>query len=180
MNNEQINALSQTIAENKKELTKLKLAQQPKKISDYQFKNKENSNTNLTEMFGSHKYLVVIHNMGKSCSFCTMWANGFEGIYKHFADKAGFVMINHDDIDTQIAFAQKQGWTYPIYNAKDNSFNKDLGFITDKGGLWPGVSTFRKNTDNSVELLAQESFGPGDDFCSVWHFYDLLPEQFSY
>ena len=131
-------------------------------------------------MFGSHKYLVVIHNMGKSCSFCTMWANGFEGIYKHFSDKAGFVMVNHDSIDTQIEFAKKQGWTYPIYNAKDNNFNKDLGFIADKGSLWPGVSTLRKNDDNSIELLAQESFGPGDEFCSVWHFYDLLPEKFSY
>ncbi len=180
MSNDKIQQLSQKIAEQKSQLTQLKSELQPKQISDYQFLNKENSTTNLSDMFGSHKFLVVIHNMGQSCKFCTMWANGFEGVYKHFDDKSGFVLINHDPIEKQNAFAQKQNWTYPIYSAKDNSFNKELGFISDGNSLWPGVSTLRKNSDGTIELLAQESFGPGDEFCSVWHIYDLLPEKFSY
>ena len=180
MTNDKIQSVSKQIAEGKKELTELKTALEPKKIDDYKFINQENNTTNLSEMFGKHKYLVVIHNMGEACSFCTMWANGFEGIYKHFDDKAGFVMVNHDSIEKQNKFAKKQGWTYPIYNASENSFNKDLGFIANNCGLWPGVSTFRKNSDNSIDLLAQEEFGPGDEFCSVWHIYDLFPENFSY
>jgi len=25
-------------------------------------------------------------------------------------------------------------------------------------------------------LIAATAFSPGDDFCSLWHFFDLLPE----
>ncbi len=180
MSNNQIQELSQKILAEKNELTKLKNALQPKQLDDFTFKNHKGGNTKLSEMFGSHKYLVVIHNMGQSCNYCTMWANGFEGVYKHFDDKAGFVLINHDTIESQKEFADKQGWTFPIYSASNNSFNKDLGFVMGDNSLYPGISTLRKKSDNIIELLSQEPFGPGDNFCSVWHIYDLLPEKFSY
>jgi len=37
------------------------------------------------------------------------------------------------------------------------------------------VSVFKKQGGKIVRV-ADTSFGPGDDFCSIWHFFDLLPE----
>jgi len=38
----------------------------------------------------------------------------------------------------------------------------------------PGVSVFEKDAD-SIVRVASTMFGPGDDFCAVWHLFDLLP-----
>ena len=43
-------------------------------------------------------------------------------------------------------------------------------------GLMPGVSVFRKETDGTIYRVSRAEFGPGDNFCAVWHFFDLLPE----
>lgn len=177
---EKINKLENEILSKKKELAALKGSLTPKEMPDYSFNNHQNGITKLSEMFGTHKYLVLIHNMGIECKYCTMWANGFEGIYKHFNDKSGFVLINHDSVPTQIEFAKKSGWSFPIYSATESSFSKDLGFTDEKNSPWPGVSTFKKDDSGKIYLLSQANFGPGDDFCSVWHFYDMLPEKFDY
>ena len=164
---------SQRVAELKKELPR-------RPVPDYRFKNHTSGETSLSELFGEHAYLVIIHNMGKKCKYCTMWANVFEGIYRHFHDKAGFVVINHDSIAVQKAFAKEQGWTFPMYSAAENDFSMALGFTDKDNNPWPGVSTFHKKENGELELIAQASFGPNDLFCTVWHLYGLLPEKYDY
>ena len=105
--NPEIEKLQKEIEDKKKELTNLKKSLPNKPIQDYMFKNWDGGETKLSEMFGQHKYLVLIHNMGQQCKYCTMWANGFEGIYKHFEDKSGFVLVNHDSIEKQKKFNEK-------------------------------------------------------------------------
>jgi hypothetical protein len=39
----------------------------------------------------------------------------------------------------------------------------------------PGVSVFRRQNEGIVRV-SDAPFSPGDDFCSVWHFFDLIPE----
>ena len=50
----------------------------------------------LPKMLEKHKLLgksagkddlVVIHNMGASCAYCTLWGDGFNGVYEHLANK---------------------------------------------------------------------------------------------
>lgn len=176
----EIAALEKELAEKQKQLADLKKELKNRPVENYTFDNWEGGTSLLSDFFGKHKYLVLIHNMGQKCKYCTMWANGFEGIYHHFHDKAGFVLINHDEIDKQKNFAQKQGWTFPIYSAGDSSFSRDLGFADENNNPWPGVSTFIKKEDGTISLIAQSSFGPGDLFCNVWHLYDLLPEKYDY
>lgn len=176
----EIEALEKELLEKQQQLADLKKEMPRQPVENYPFDNWSGTKSTLADFFGDHKYLVLIHNMGQKCKYCTMWANGFEGIYHHFSDKAGFVLVNHDDIETQKKFAQKQGWSFPIYSAGASSFSRDLGFADENNNPWPGVSTFVKNDDGKIELLAQSSFGPGDLFCSVWHFYNLLPEKYDY
>lgn len=180
MTNPEIEAMTELVMQHNKKLAELKKSLPPIPVKNYEFKNWDGGTTSLADMFGKHKQLVLIHNMGKQCKYCTMWANGFEGIYHHFEDKAAFVLVNHDSIAVQKEFAKERGWTFPIYSAEDNSFSKDLGFAGENNSPEPGVSTFSKNDDGSVELLAQANFGPGDNYCVTWHLYDLLPGSYTY
>ena len=50
-----------------------------------------------------------------------------------------------------------------------------MGYRSTSGGWMPGITAFRKD-GNRVLRVSDACFGPGDDFCSVWHFFDLLPD----
>ena len=49
-----------------------------------------------------------------------------------------------------------------------------MGYRTDHGRL-PGVSVFQR-APQGILRVSDTAFGPGDDFCSVWHLFDLLPD----
>ena len=174
----EIENLEKNVHAQNKKIIELKTAFPEVEVQNYPFIKSDGTKENLSDLFQEHPYLVLIHNMGQGCKYCTMWANGFEGIYHHFADKAGFVLVNHDSSEKQVAFAKQQGWTFPIYSASETTFTTDMGFKTEKS-LQPGVSVFKKSGDK-ISLISQSNFGPGDNFCSVWHFYDMIPEEFSY
>ncbi|MBU1318720.1 MAG: hypothetical protein KKG33_12085 [candidate division Zixibacteria bacterium] len=63
-----------------------------------------------------------------------------------------------------------------MYSCSENSFAKDVGFQTDDGGYWPDISAFKKSPDGMMHRISKAYFGPGDDFCSTWHFFDLLAD----
>jgi predicted dithiol-disulfide oxidoreductase (DUF899 family) len=63
-----------------------------------------------------------------------------------------------------------------MFSGKDNTFAADMGFQSDKGDPWPGVSAFQKQSDGSIVRTGYDSFGPGDYYCSIWHLIDLLPK----
>jgi predicted dithiol-disulfide oxidoreductase (DUF899 family) len=54
------------------------------------------------------------------------------------------------------------------------SFAEDMGYRRD-GRPMPGVSVFQRNGDK-IMRVADTAFTHGDDFCSVWHLLDLIPE----
>jgi predicted dithiol-disulfide oxidoreductase (DUF899 family) len=60
----------------------------------------------LSDLFGEHEDLIVIHNMGVSCPYCTLWADGFNGLIRHLEDRAAFVMVSPDPPDIQKEFAK--------------------------------------------------------------------------
>src|SRR4051812_42025789 len=80
---DQIEALENEISAKLKELAALRKAATNEKVSDYTFHGWSNEEVTLNELFGDKKELIVIHNMGKRCSYCTMWADGFSGMTKH-------------------------------------------------------------------------------------------------
>ena len=60
-------------------------AVEPQEVQDYEFTNTEGK-VRLSELFGQHEDLILIHNMGVSCSYCTLWADGYNGIHPPFGD----------------------------------------------------------------------------------------------
>jgi len=54
-------------------------------------------------------------------------------------------------------------------------FKEDTGIKGDDG--WrPGISVFRKTAGKILLRVVDTSCAPGDDFCVVWHLFDLIPE----
>ena len=113
--------------------------------------------------------------MGKSCSHCTLWADGFNGVYQHLADRAAFVISSPDTPEVQQEFARSRGWRFPMVSHRDTSFAADMGYLNAKGGWMPGVSVFKRD-GSRILRVSDALFGPDDDFCTVWHLFNLLPE----
>ena len=57
---------------------------------------------------------------------------------------------------------------------RNTTFAQDMGYRSDEVWL-PGVSVFRKRS-LKIWRVSDTGFPPGDDFCTIWHLFDLLPE----
>jgi predicted dithiol-disulfide oxidoreductase (DUF899 family) len=146
---------------------------EPEAVADYELIG-PGGPIRLSQLFGDKDTLFVIHNMGRSCPNCTMWADGFNGILPHLANRAAFVVVSPDDPATQAAFAASRGWRFRMVSHKGSDFAADMGYRGD-GGWLPGVSVFRKQGDR-VMRVSDQALHPGDDLCAVWHFFDMIPE----
>jgi predicted dithiol-disulfide oxidoreductase (DUF899 family) len=129
----------------------------------------------LSQLFGDKDTLIVIHNMGKTCPACTMWADGYNGVMPHLESRAAFVVTSPDDPETQAAFAASRGWRFRMLSHRGTDFAEKMGYRSERGGWLPGISVFRKDGDRILRVSDQR-LGPGDDFCSVYHFLDMMPD----
>jgi predicted dithiol-disulfide oxidoreductase (DUF899 family) len=128
----------------------------------------------LSALFGEGDDLIVIHNMGRGCAYCTLWADGFASALPHIESRAAFVVSSPDDPATQAAFATSRGWPFRMVSIQGSTFGRDMGFVTETGDYWPGVSTFHRRPDGLIVRVGKDYFGPGDAYCSVWNLFDLL------
>ena len=153
-------------------LAALKRRLPPELVKDY-FLSGPDGKVRLSELFRGKRDLVVIHNMGRSCRYCTMWADGFNGLRHHLASRAGFAVVSPDAVRTQQQFAKNRGWEFPFYSGKGSTFIKDMGFLPRPGEPMPGVSTYRRK-GAKIYRIASAPFGPFDQFCATWPLFALL------
>jgi predicted dithiol-disulfide oxidoreductase (DUF899 family) len=163
----------QQIADLRGKMRKLQQSVEPEEVSDYEFSTGEGK-VHLSELFGDNEYLFVIHNMGAGCRYCTLWADGFNGILPHIENRAAFVVASPDEPAAQQKFSTARGWHFRMVSYGDTGFARDMGYRGDDGWL-PGVSVFRKRGQR-ICRVSDTRFGPGDDFCAIWHFFEMLPE----
>lgn len=166
---EELQAIRQKMAELNKQLC-------GETVKEYTLKDRDNNPVLLSSLFGDKDDLIIVHNMGKNCVYCTLWADGFNGVWRHLADRAGFVVVSYDDPATMKEFAESRDWQFPILSNDGTSFALDMGFADTEGNPHPGMSTFHRESDSSIKRVARAPFGPGDDFCAVWHMFDLLKD----
>jgi len=173
---EKITALQSEIAKKRKEIEALREQAELEPVNDYTFKDWDGNEVTLSSLFGSSDELMVIHNMGKRCVYCTLWADGLNGFAGHLNSRAPFVVVSPDAPEVQQEFAESRGWQFKMVSGKESPFTHDMGFEPEPGTYWPGVSTFVKK-DGKIYRKAHDIFGPGDSYCSVWHLFDLLPNK---
>ena len=161
------------IAELRNKMREARAASEPEEVGDYVFAT-SNGSVRLSELFGTKADLMVIHNMGTSCPSCTMWADGFNGIHDHLVNRAAFAVSSPDAPAVQQSFAAGRGWRFPMVSHAGTSFAADMGYGSEDGGWLPGISVFRRD-GNRILRVSDARFSPGDDFCTIWHIFDLLP-----
>lgn len=170
---QEINAHRLQIAELRQKMRELQSSIEPEAVENYPFETADGT-VHLSDLFGDKDTLFVVHNMGTGCSYCTLWADGFNGVAAHLQDRAAFVISSPDTPDVQEKFRASRGWAFRMVSCGNSSFADDMGYKTEEGWM-PGVSVFRKQ-GNQIVRVSDTSFGPGDDFCSVWQLFDLIPE----
>lgn len=170
----QVEGLEEQIRESKRKLAAMRRDLPHMRVADTQLLRPDGTPAMLSQLFGDRDELILIHNMGKSCAYCTLWADGFNGVWRHMNDRAPLALISPDAPQVQREFAASRGWTFPMFSTHGTELARQLGFESESGDPWPGASTLRQDADGTIWRTAQTHFGPGDDYCAVWHFFDLL------
>jgi predicted dithiol-disulfide oxidoreductase (DUF899 family) len=169
-----IESMEKEVMALKKKIHEARRALPPEPVKDHTLWRPDGHAVSLHELFNGKRDLIVVHNMGRSCVYCTVWADGFVGFTGHIADRAGFVLTSPDEPDVLREFAESRGWTFPCASHAGTTFAKDLGFQPKPGENWPGASGLRLRDDGSIVRIAKSMFGPGDDFCAIWPLLELL------
>lgn len=162
------------IADLRRKMREIQASIEPEEVEDYALAGKDGS-VRLSDLFGEKRDLIVIFNMGTSCPSCTLWADGYSGLYPHIADRAAFVVGSPDVPEVQQRFAAGRGWRFPMVSHAGSSFAGDMGYRGEGGGWRPGISVFQRDGARIVRV-SDTGLKPGDDFCPLWHFLDMLPE----
>lgn len=170
--NEAIRKLEMEIYELKQQLSKLRTEATPEPVADYTFQTATGDVT-WADLFGDKEHLFLIHNMGESCDYCTLWADVLHGYMPMLEQKASVVLVNGDSPAMQQAQSAKRGWRVRCVTDTSGEFTEAMGMM-ENGYRAPGMSAFHRGADGAVVRTGVTPFGPGDDFCPVWPAFDLL------
>lgn len=172
----QIEKLQEQLNEVRAKIREARRSQEPEKVDNYEFVSKEGKKVRLGDLFGDKKELILVHNMGKKCVYCTLWADGFNGVVQHLENRAAFVVSSPDAPEVQREFAESRNWKFRMVSVAGTTFAKDMGYAKEENNsVAPGLSVFVKS-GNDILRVSDAELGPGDDYCQVWHMFDLLPE----
>lgn len=166
-----VRQLEEEISAKKKQLAEARMAVQPEAVGDHTFQSLAGP-VSLAELFGDRDELLVVHNMGRTCPYCTLWADGLNGLHEHLENRAAFVVVSPDGPAEQKQFADSRGWRFRMVSDADKEFTRAMGYLRGED-WWPGISGFVKG-DGLVLRTGTTTFGPGDDFCGIWPAMELL------
>lgn len=145
-------------------------------VSDFEFEE-WNGPVTLSELFGDKRDLLVIHNMGAGCRYCTLWADGLNGLHEHLASRAAVALVTPDAVDSAMKFAEGRHWKFRILSDESRGFTKAMGYWdSETDTAMPGASAFAKLEDGTIVRTGTTLFGPFDEFCAVWPLFALLKD----
>jgi predicted dithiol-disulfide oxidoreductase (DUF899 family) len=173
---QKLNQQEQRVREETQKLLAMHRDHPGRKIQDYTLRMAQGLRQ-LSTFFGAKNELLLVHNMGKKCSHCTLWADGLVGFTAHLQDRAAFLLVNGDEIKIQTEMAKSRGWNFPMASTQETTLFQDLGFHASAGGDEAGVSVILRDADGVLWQKTKADFGPGDLFCSLWNFIGLLPSH---
>ncbi len=173
--NPAIKILEKEIAEKKAALAKLIQAEKGEEIQDYTFLNKNNKPVLLSELFTNKEELIIVFYMGIQCKYCTLWADNYNGITAPLSDRAAFAVISNETPEKQTKIRTSRNWNFEMYSRMNNTFAQDLGFTNEDNNPLPGTASFSYK-NGVITLHHRTYFGPGDNYCNMWDFINILPK----
>ena len=172
----QVFEIEKQIAELKQKARELMSELPAQEISNYSLKNIDGSESSLLELFGDKDELILIHNMGPGCPYCTLWADGLSSSTPYFEDRCAFWLETDIDPVKLKNFSEERSWNFKVVSSEGTKLKEELGFqkVTEEGkSNWPGYSTFFREGEK-IYRHATSFFGPGDEYCSIRPMMDRL------
>lgn len=160
-----IEELERRIAELSGDLNELRRQSPGTPVSNYAFRN-ETGETTLRDLFAGRKKLLVVHNMGQGCRYCTLWADGFNGLLPHLEAVLSVVLVSKDAPEVQRTFANSRGWRFRLASHGGGDYILEQG-VFGKAENYPGAVVYGLEGD-AIRRLNACSFGPGDIYCALW------------
>ena len=165
MSKDRIVELERKIGALTAELTNLRKASPGTPVPDYTFRTQFGEAT-LRDLFGDRDRLLVIHNMGQGCRYCTLWADGFNGLLPHLESVLAVVLVSKDPPEVQRKFANSRGWRFRLASHGGGDYIREQG-VMEGGDNVPGAVLYERNGDAVLRRNACV-FGPGDLYCAMW------------
>lgn len=163
--------LEAEIMEKAQKLAALRKAQAPVEIGDYVFETQAGK-ANLSDLFAGRDRMLVIHNMGQGCRYCTLWADGLNGVLPHLEDAMGVLLVSKDPPDVQRRMAQDRGWGFRMA-----SHGGSGAYMAEQCKMMgydncPGAAVYERR-DGKIYRRACTGFGPGDLYAPIWYLLAL-------
>lgn len=162
--------LEYEIMEKAQKLAELRRSEDDQAVPDYTFQT-ASGETCLSDLFAGRDRLLVIHNMGQGCRYCTLWADGINGVLAHLEDAMSVAMVSKDSPETQRRMALSRGWAFRMASHGGGAY-MDEQCAMGESGNYPGAAVFERKGDKIVRR-GRTYFGPGDLYSPVWHFLSL-------
>ncbi len=165
MANTEIPELEKQIFELTAKLNELRKASAGDEVRDYEFSTIDGA-TSLLKMFGDKQQLLLIHNMGQGCRYCTLWADGFNGFLQHLESVMSVVLVSKDPPELQRQFANSRDWRFRLASHGGGKYISEQT-VMDGAENTPGAVVYERDGD---KITRKNSciFGPGDIYCSMW------------
>lgn len=161
----EVQALERQIMELTQQLHALRAASPATEVPDYPLETLQGPTT-LRAMFGTQDRLLVIHNMGQACRYCTLWADGINGLLPHLESVMAVVLVSPDPPDAQRRFANSRGWQFRIASHGGGDYIREQTVMEGVENM-PGATVYERRGDTIVRRSATP-FGPGDQYCVVY------------
>jgi len=161
----EITRIEGQIFELTKQLAELRTQNSGTEIRNYSFKTLHGK-TSLLEMFGEQDKLLVIHNMGQGCRYCTLWADGLNGFVPHLESTMALALVSKDEPVLQRRFANSRGWRFQLASHGGGEYIKEQTVMEGEDNM-PGAVVYERDGEH---IFRKNScvFGPGDLYCSIW------------
>jgi len=147
-------------------LNELRKTNSGNEVQNYTFTTL-NGDVTLLDLFGEHDRLLVIHNMGQGCRYCTLWADGFNGFLPHLESAMSVVLVSKDAPEVQRTFANSRNWRFRLASHSGGPYIQEQT-VMDGDNNTPGAVVYERDGSRITRKNAA-IFGPGDLYCSIWN-----------
>jgi predicted dithiol-disulfide oxidoreductase (DUF899 family) len=151
-------------------VTKLRRDSVAAPVKNYSFQTGEGQTT-LLDLFGDKDILFLIHNMGQGCRYCTLWADGFNGFVPHLESTFAFALVSKDSPQTQRTLANSRNWRFRMASHGGGDYIKEQSVQSGESN-YPGMVCYTR-IGKEIYRKNAVTFGPGDEFCSLWNILSL-------
>ena len=158
------------IMQKSQQLAALRRSEPGVAVTNYPFATLD-GDVSLADLFAGRDRLLMIHNMGQGCRYCTLWADGINGVLAHLEDSMAVALVSKDPPDVQRRMALDRGWRFRLASHGGGAYMTEQCAMGEHANM-PGATIYTRDGE-TIQRRGQTAFGPGDLYSPLWHFLSL-------